>query len=312
MGIRSTYQVFLVVGLVAATACTTARPPEKSASVESPASRIPPPPAPAPVPPPSVERLPELFESRDFVVAFAKAGDTAESLAARYLGEPRKAWMIEDYVGARVFPEGGEVVIPKDAWNPVGVFPWGYQLVPVLVYHRIDVEQKGRLTISTSNFEAQMRYLHAEGFRAVSLRDFMQFSIGRRQLPRKSVLLAFDDGYRSFLRYARPVLKGLGFSATLFVYTDYIGSGGNALSWSELRALIDEGFEVQAHSKTHDNLRRREGESEAEYAKRMDAELAYPLTLFSLRGTSRSSRMRTWARRRCRTGRHPRLPRRRA
>src|SRR2546422_8637541 len=118
MGIRSTYHVFLIVGLVvAATACSTARPPGKSASVEPPASRTPPPPAPAPVPPPappSVERLPELFESRDFVVAFAKAGDTAESLAARYLGEPKKAWMIEDYVGARVFPEGGEVVIPKD------------------------------------------------------------------------------------------------------------------------------------------------------------------------------------------------------
>jgi peptidoglycan/xylan/chitin deacetylase (PgdA/CDA1 family) len=285
MGARLTHPTLLIVGLLlAATACTSARTASRPAPVEPPAPTIPPPPVPAPPPapatPPTVERLPERFESDEFVVVFAQAGETTETLAARHLGEPRKAWMIEDYMGLRTFAEGREVVIPKRDWNPVGVSTSGYQLVPVLVYHRLELEPKGRLTISASKFEAQMRYLHRNGFRAVTVRDFLEFTAGQRQLPRKSVLLAFDDGYRSFLQFARPVLEDLGFSATLFVYTDYVGAGANALSWPELRELLSSGFDVQAHSKTHGNLRRREGEPEAEYAKRMEAELAHPLALF--------------------------------
>jgi len=113
----------------------------------------------------------------------------------------------------------------------------------------------------------------------VSLADFLAFTTGRRQLPRKSVLLTFDDGYRSFVQYARPILKDYGFGATLFVYSDFIG-GGSALSWQDLKTLTEQGFDVQAHSKSHQNLRRKEGESEAAYAKRLEAELAFPATLF--------------------------------
>jgi peptidoglycan/xylan/chitin deacetylase (PgdA/CDA1 family) len=263
----------LVVGLLlTAVACSTTRqaqaPPEPS-------------PAPSGRPTPSRPgvRVADVFESRDFVVAMAKPGDTPETLAARHLGDPKKQWMIEDYMGARTFSEGQEVVIPKREWNPVGVFPWGYQLVPVLVYHNISAQEKGKLSIAARTFDAQIGQLHAEGFHAVSLADFIAFTAGRRQLPRKSVLLTFDDGYRAFIQYARPLLKDYGFGATLFVYSDFIG-GGSALSWQDLRTLTEQGFDVQAHSKSHANLRRKEGESEAAYAKRIEAELAYPLTLF--------------------------------
>ena len=221
----------------------------------------------------------EVFESRDFIVAMAKSGDTPETLAARHLGDAKKKWMIEDYMGTRTLAEGQEVVIPRRGWNPVGVFPWGYQLVPVLVYHNISAQEKGKLSIAARHFDAQIRQLHDEGFQAVSLADFLAFTAGRKQLPRRSVLLTFDDGYKSFVQYARPILKDYGFGATLFVYSDFIGAG-TALSWQDLRTLSEQGFAVQAHSKSHANLRRKEGESEAAYAKRIEAELAFPTTLF--------------------------------
>ena len=220
-----------------------------------------------------------VFESREFIVTVAKAGDTPETLAARHLGDPKKRWMIEDYMGVRTFSEGQEVVIPKLEWNPVGVFPWGYQLVPILVYHNISAQDQGKLSIASKTFDAQIKQLHADGFDTLSLADFVAFTAGRRQLPRRSVLLTFDDGYKSFVQYARPILKDYGFGATLFVYSDFIGAG-SALSWQELRSLSEQGFDVQAHSKTHGNLRRKEGESEAAYAKRIEAELAFPLTLY--------------------------------
>jgi peptidoglycan/xylan/chitin deacetylase (PgdA/CDA1 family) len=249
-----------VVTVLAAACATTAAPP------------------PAPPPAPAAESAPEVFESDQWIVTVARAGDTAESLAQRHLGDAGKAWMIEDYAGKRTFAEGQEIVIPKQDWNVAGVTPSGYELVPILVYHNIGPESKGRMVLGVKKFEEHMRYLRGEGYRVVSLRRFIEAVTMRRQLPQKSVVLTFDDGYKSFRQYAAPLLKDLGFTATLFVYLDYVGGGRNALSWQDLKELAADGFDVQAHSKTHGDLRRGTRESEAQYAQRMETELGQPLS----------------------------------
>jgi peptidoglycan/xylan/chitin deacetylase (PgdA/CDA1 family) len=215
-------------------------------------------------------------ESDDFIVISAKGGETAESLARTHLGDATRAWMIEDFMGARTFARGQQVVIPKKPWNVSGIEATGYQLVPVLVYHNIGKEPRGRLVLGVDAFTEQMRYLKANGFRVVSVAEFVEWLQLRRQLPRKTVVLTFDDGYRSFREYAYPVLKELRFTATLFVYTDYVGAGRNALNWDDLKALTAEGFDVQAHSKSHADLRRGDQETETQYGRRMQAELIEP------------------------------------
>jgi peptidoglycan/xylan/chitin deacetylase (PgdA/CDA1 family) len=214
-----------------------------------------------------------LGESDDFIVVAAKGGETAEGLARTHLGDANKGWMIEDFMGARTFARGQHVVIPKKPWNVSGVEANGYQLVPVLVYHNIGKEPRGRLVLGVDAFTEQMKYLKAHGFRVVSVAEFVEWLQLRRQLPKKTVVLTFDDGYRSFREHAYPVLKELGFTATLFVYTDYVGAGRNALNWGDLKALAAQGFDVQAHSKSHADLRRGDHESEAQYGRRMQAEL---------------------------------------
>jgi hypothetical protein len=99
----------------------------------------------------------EAYESEDFVVTFPKAGDTAEGLATRFVGDASKAWMIEDYNGAATFEPGREVIIPKHSWNLSGVQPTGYQIVPILVYHNLGPQSKGRLTMAVATFEEEMR-----------------------------------------------------------------------------------------------------------------------------------------------------------
>jgi peptidoglycan/xylan/chitin deacetylase (PgdA/CDA1 family) len=189
--------------------------------------------------------------------------------------------MIEDYTGMRAFAPGQEVVIPRKPWNLSGVTPGGYQIVPILTYHNLAEQAKGRLVLAASSFREQMRYLKTNGYRVVSLADFIEFIRLNRQLPQRAVVLTFDDGYRAFKDYAYPVLKELGFTATLFVYTDWVGAGRGALSWSDLRELSADGFDVEAHTKTHADLRRATGETEAQYARRMQAELEKPQELFS-------------------------------
>ena len=263
-------------------ACATAPPPPATA----PRPGAPPPArVEAPKPPP----LPEVFESDDFVVTFAKEGDTPASLAQRFLGDPARAWMIEDYNQASVLEPGKEVIIPKRPWNPSGVDPAGYQLVPVLCYHNIGPQAKGRLVLAATSFEEQMRYLKSQGYRVVSLKTFLEFTALKRQLPRKTVVLTFDDGWKSFREYVYPLLKELGFTATLFIYTDFIGAR-SALSWEEMKELDGEGFEIEAHSKTHGDMRRKPGESEEEFTRRIQVELVQPLTLFK-KNIGRSSQI---------------------
>jgi peptidoglycan/xylan/chitin deacetylase (PgdA/CDA1 family) len=264
---------------VAAGACASAPP---APPAEAPRAAVPPPaPVPAaPAPGRPAEPLAEFYESDEFVLALARPGDTAEGLAQRFLGDAARAWMIEDYNGRAVFEAGQEVVIPKRPWNLSGVGPTGYQLVPVLCYHNLGESSKGRLVLGAKAFERQMQFLKERGYRVLSVRELVEFMHLRRQIPRRSVVLTFDDGYKAFREHAYPVLKRLGFTATLFVYTDYIGAGRNALSWPELRALQAEGFEVHAHSKSHADLRRGAGEGDAAYARRMKAELESPQALF--------------------------------
>jgi peptidoglycan/xylan/chitin deacetylase (PgdA/CDA1 family) len=270
----------VVVALSACASRAKQSPPVSSAPLAPSPAPYPGLPRVSPLPAPEV--LPPSFESTGFVVvSAAKSGDTVESLATRYLGSPAKGWMIEDYLEARSFTEGQEVVIPQREWNPPGVYPSGYQLVPVLVYHNIAPQRKGRLAMSATTFEEQMRYLKSEGYHAVRFQDFLAHLRHGLQLPRKSVVLSFDDGHKAFLQYAHPLLKELGFAAVLFITTDQISSRPNpsVLSWQELRELAAEGIEVQAHSKTHGDLRRTAEETEAAYARRMQTELGEPLDL---------------------------------
>ena len=222
----------------------------------------------------------EVFESAEYFVVVAKSGDTVASLAGKYLGDANKAWMIEDYNGGAAIAPGQTVIIPKRQWNLSGVTANGYQLVPVLAYHDLAVQAKGRMVMGAKGFEEQMRYLKNQGFHVLTLKEFVEFVSLARQLPKKSVLITFDDGYKSFLRFAYPVLKELGFSATLFIYTDYVANGGNAFTWPELKKLSEEGFFVQAHSKSHGDMVRANNESAAEYDKRLEAELVQPKALF--------------------------------
>jgi len=268
--------------LAACTASPAPKPrPEEIADHDG-ASPPPPSASPAPPSPRSAGQTtppPRVFEAEDFIVALAAPGDTAESLATQHLGRSDLAWMIEDYMDARSFSANEQVVIPKRDWNPPGVLPSGYQVVPVLVYQNVSPTARGDLVVSPDAFTAQMRYLRQEGYRVVAFEHYLAFLQQNRQLPKKSVVLTFDDAYRGFLQHAYPVLTELGFPAALFVSTDQIGTRPEApfLSWAELRDLALAGIPVQAHSKSHRDLRRASGEGESAYARRMQQELAQPL-----------------------------------
>lgn len=196
--------------------------------------------------------------SADYVVLIAKAQDTYESLAGSYLGDVTLAYLIAEANNNNPIVAGKEVVIPLQPVNPGGLYPDGYQTVPVLSYHQLSHKPNpNSMFVSEAAFDQQMAYLKNNGFNVITLKQFLDFIESRRRPPKKSVVITFDDGWKSTKTMAYPILKKYGFTAVLFVYTDMIKSKQNsvALSWEEVRQLKDSGvFELGAHSITHSDL----------------------------------------------------------
>jgi len=154
------------------------------------------------------------------------------------------------------------------------------QPLPVLMYHHIS-PKPGLVTCSPENFKVQMAWLAGNGWKTLSTDAFAEaLAIGR--VPKKSVLVTFDDGYLDNWVYAHPVLEEFGQRATIFLITGWIGEGnarphaGQAsvpdvpthkqamamtaegsfddafLRWSEVEAMRAAGtFDFHSHTHTH-------------------------------------------------------------
>jgi hypothetical protein len=100
-------------------------------------------------------------------------------------------------------------------------------------------------TQSVAAFDAEMAYLKEAGYETVDLADVVEWQRGRGELPPKPVVITFDDGDRSVVDYAYPILQKHGFKATLFVVTSEVGRKWDrvdCLGWDDLRRLRESGY----------------------------------------------------------------------
>lgn len=218
---------------------------------------------------------PGIFRSDDFIVYRIARHETPALLAERFLGDSGKGWIIEEANAGLDFENGSYAVIPLKEGNRGGIYKNGYQTVPILCYHRFGDKVPSPLSLPPDIFESQMNYLSRNGYRTITPDDLLAFLEYRRRIPAKSVLITIDDGYGSAYDIAYPILRKYGFTATLFIYTDYIGVSKSALTWAKLKEMKAAGFSVGSHTVSHADLTlRREGESEASESYRIERELA--------------------------------------
>ncbi len=195
-----------------------------------------------------------VADTNDFMIVRASATDTFASLAEQYLRDQTLAPVLEDINGRSVTP-GQFVILPKRPFNSSAVYPDGYQVVPILCYHQFtNGRPRNRMQVTAGAFEAQMKYLIDNGYRVIPLRDLEGFLNGSKPLPKRAVVITIDDGYRSVYDIAFPILRRLGLTATLFIYTDFVG-GGLSLSWDKMREMDRSGvIDIQSHSKSHTSM----------------------------------------------------------
>lgn len=224
-----------------------------------------------------------LGRSDRFVIYKPEPEDTLRSIAASFLGDADRYWVIGDFNNVSRVEPGRPLVVPLKAINPMGVQADRIQTVPILCYHRFG-HGGGKMVVSPANFEKQLDWLARNDYHVIRLADMAAYLKGEQALPRRSVVITIDDGYESVYRHALPLLRKHGFPATVFVYTDFIGAG-EALSWTQLQELAASGLvDIQAHSKSHRNLiERTAGETDAQYAQGLEAEARTPREIIERR-----------------------------
>ena len=140
--------------------------------------------------------------------------------------------------------------------------------VHILCYHAIADLSNSVLEpygIPPGQFRRQIVMLQRHGYHFVTAGEFLRFLDGESGLPRRALLLTFDDCYQSLVDVALPVLRELGVPAVAFAVSEKIGGsndwdehlGAPALKLADTTALKDlesSGIEVASHSCNHRNL----------------------------------------------------------
>jgi peptidoglycan/xylan/chitin deacetylase (PgdA/CDA1 family) len=128
--------------------------------------------------------------------------------------------------------------------------------VPVLCYHQIrkptsaDRAADRAYIVRPSVFAAQMRALDEAGYTTITGEALVEHVARGTELPRKPILLTFDDASAGQYTHALPVLRERGFVATFFVMTVVLGKPG-WLTRGQVRALDRAGMTIGAHTYDH-------------------------------------------------------------
>lgn len=146
-------------------------------------------------------------------------------------------------------------------------------IIPILTYHNFTKDIGSSYSINIIEFEKQMNYLATHNYSVISLSELLE-GLRDEQLPPKTIVITIDDGYKSTFTLAYPVLKKYNFSATLFIYTDFIEKNSNSLTWGEIKEMTKNNLEIGSHTLSHCNLLQyKENENYENYLTRIKKEI---------------------------------------
>ncbi len=137
----------------------------------------------------------------------------------------------------------------------------------ILCYHAVSPRWPADVAVAPDRLTDQLQTLTDQGYRAVTFSELV--SLGPDQ---RAVAITFDDGYRSVVTLAGPILNRFDIRATVFLPTDFVGAGPIAwprinrwletdhrdeletMSWQDARRLRDRGWEIGSHTRSHPRL----------------------------------------------------------
>ena len=132
--------------------------------------------------------------------------------------------------------------------------------VPIFVYHSIAAHRRDQngeqreLDVDTGVFREQMNYLVQHGYHVIPFPTLVDALERGTSVPTRSVVLTFDDGWKTQYSVAYPVLRQLHLTATFFIFSQPIGRDRGYMTWQQIKELQAAGMTIGAHSRTHPKL----------------------------------------------------------
>lgn len=132
--------------------------------------------------------------------------------------------------------------------------PAGDVTCPVLLYHHTTTGMEdSRYNIDPAVFDQQMKWLYDNGYQTITISQLVDLIYNGGQVPQRPVVITFDDGNADNYNNAYPILKKYNFVATFYIVQNYI-NGQDMITTDQLKELIQNGWEIGSHSKTHSHL----------------------------------------------------------
>ncbi|MBJ7353358.1 MAG: polysaccharide deacetylase family protein [Thermoleophilaceae bacterium] len=130
--------------------------------------------------------------------------------------------------------------------------------VPILMYHVTKTAPAGtpypELWVSRDDFTAQMDWLAENGYTGITMAQLFNYWDEGFKLPKKPVVISFDDGYPSQASNARPVLAKHKWPGVLFLEQRNVDSAETGFKTSMVKKLLASGWELGSHTINHSDL----------------------------------------------------------
>lgn len=139
--------------------------------------------------------------------------------------------------------------------------------LPVIMYHSVCEKSPTDYVVTPQQLNSDLEWLRNNGFESVSAQQLINYTRGSDPLPKKPVLITFDDGFYNNLSIALPLLEKYNMKAVISIvgrYTDdYAAADPHSdkysyLTWDDISVLAASPL-IEIGSHTYDMHSRTDG-----------------------------------------------------
>lgn len=162
----------------------------------------------------------------------------------------------------------------------------------VIMYHNVvsDDTPSSKYEVTRSQLWEDLDKFYRAGYNVVDTKRLLHCVETGEPLPERALMITFDDGFLSALRYAEPLLAEYGFTAVMAIVGEYTGYGksnpdaggenGIYAEWDDIRAADASGVyewayhsdRLHAFSASRKGAKQRRGEDDLAYRKMLTAD----------------------------------------
>jgi len=122
----------------------------------------------------------------------------------------------------------------------------------ILIYHKVGDNRTPSTNVSIETFKKQMQYLIENHYKIIPLKKLVNLIEKKKDLPKKCVVITFDDGYKSIFENAFPIIKRYKIPASVFIPTEAVEKHyPDYLTLRQIKIMQQCNIDFQSHSYSH-------------------------------------------------------------